>query len=206
MADRLDVSPTRGNLLQVQAQLEQLQSGHKLLDRKQEVLVQKLLEQLADAEAVEAEMRDRFRVAHKAIRRARMRMGSARLRWLSLTPTARIEAKMHQTSIMGARVPVVRVDIRPRQLPYGLGDTSPALDEARERWLEVLQLLGELTEKVTTVWRLAIELRKTQRRVNALESIIIPQYQDTLTYIEQVLEEENREDIIRAKKVKAMAD
>ncbi len=204
MADRLDVSPTQGNLLRLQEELEQIRRGHDLLDRKQEVLIQKLMEMITEAEAVEEEAQDRFQAAHEAMRKARMRMGADRLRWISLASGVEISTKVRTRSIMGARVPVVQVDIKPQDLPYGLGDTTAALDEARERWLEVARLLGQLTEMTITVWRLAMELRKTHRRVNALESTMIPQYENAVSYIEQVLEEEDREDIVRAKKVKAL--
>lgn len=204
MADRLDVSPTQGNLLRLQEELEQIRRGHDLLDRKQEILIQKLMEMITEAEGVEEEAQDRFRAAHEAMRKARMRMGTDRLRWISLASGVEISTKVRTRSIMGARVPVVQVDIKSQDLPYGLGDTTAALDEARERWLEVARLLGRLTEMTITVWRLAMELRKTHRRVNALESTMIPQYENTVSYIEQVLEEEDREDIVRAKKVKAL--
>jgi V/A-type H+-transporting ATPase subunit D len=204
MPDQLDVSPTQGNLLQLQDKLERVRSGRDLLDRKREVLVQELMSTLDRAEAVEEKAREQFRAAHDAIRQARMRMGTDQVRWISLAPTAEVETEVRTRSIMGARVPVVRINAELRSLPYGPGGTSAALDEARERWLDLLHLLEEMIETLTTVWRLAMELRKTQRRVNALESRIIPQYQHTVDYIEQVLAEENREDIVRAKKVKQM--
>jgi V/A-type H+/Na+-transporting ATPase subunit D len=76
--------------------------------------------------------------------------------------------------------------------------------EARKRWLEVLDFLGRLAETTVTVWRLAMEVHKTQRRVNALEDIIIPRYGTTIRYIEGALEEEEREEIVYAKKVKEL--
>lgn len=204
MTDLLDVPPTRGNLLRLRDDLEQIRDGHDLLDRKREVLVQELFDMIADAEAVQEEARERFRAAHDAIRNARMHMGVERLRWISLAPAAEVEVQVRPHSIMGVTVPIVTVDVEPLPLPYGPGDTSVALDEARERWLEVAQLLGELAETVITVWRLATELRKTQRRVNALEEVIIPRYEATVAVIEQTLEEEEREGIVHAKKVKAL--
>jgi V/A-type H+-transporting ATPase subunit D len=205
MADEtLDVAPTRGNLLRLQDNLERIRNGHDLLDRKREVLLQELTNRIAEAEALEQKAREQFQAAYDAMRRARMRMGTDRVRWISLRPTADVQTDVQTRSIMGARVPVVQVDIAPHARPYGPGGTSATLDEARERWLELVRSLGELVESTTTVWRLARELRKTQRRVNALENIIIPRYENTVSSIEQALEEEAREEIVHAKKVKEL--
>jgi V/A-type H+-transporting ATPase subunit D len=204
MSDQLDVAPTQGNLLRIQEELEQVQNGHDLLDRKREVLIQRLTEAIAEAERVQQEARDHFQRAHDALRQARMRLGTRHVQEISLNPTAEVAVHLETQSIMGARVPIVHIQISQPTVPYGTGDTSATLDQARQLWLEVVQCLGELAEKVATVWRLALELRKTQRRVNALETIIIPQYQNTVNFIEQSLAEATREDIIRTKKVKAM--
>ncbi len=205
MADKLDTAPTQGNLLELQEQLAQIRSGHALLERKREVLIKVLTDTLKEAEQAEAEARDLFQAAHKAIQSACMRLGSDRLRWISRPATIGVTLDLQTKSIMGVKVPLVQVELQPGGLlPYGPDHTSVSLDHARQQWLEVVQLLGRLAETVTTVWRVTQELRKTQRLVNALESLIIPRYENTVDYIEQVLEEENREGIIRAKKVKAM--
>lgn len=206
MVERLDVSPTQGNLLLLRDKLKQLRSGHDLLDRKREALIQALLEALDKAEAVEQAAQKRFRAAYEALQRARLRMGVDLLRPVSRVPTVAIDVQIDRHSIMGVKVPAVQTRIRSLPLPYGLGDTSAALDQARSRWLEVVRLLGELTEAIGTVWRLASEVRKTQRQVNALESTIIPQYEHTVSYIEQRLAETEREDIVHAKKVKGLRE
>lgn len=204
MAEKLDVSPTRGNLLRLQDDLERIREGHDLLDRKREVLTRELLDMMADALSLEREAQKRLEAAHQAIQEARMRMGVNRIRWLSLAPSARTTVQVGSRTIMGVTASLVDVEIERLPLPYGSGDTSVALDEARERWLDVARLLGELVETTVTVWRLATELRKTQRRVNALEENIIPRYQATVDHIADTLEEEEREEIVHAKKVKEM--
>lgn len=203
MADQLDVAPTQGNLLRIQDELKQIQQGHDVLERKREVLIQRLMEALTEAEHARHAAHARLRAAHEMLLRARMQLGTRRLQEISFYPTANVTARVNTRSIMGARVPRVRVDVRPHSPPYGLDNTSAMLDRARLLWLKVVEQLGELSEKTATVWRLAMELRKTQRRVNALETIIIPQYKNTVSFIEQTLAEASREDIVRAKKIKA---
>ena len=89
-------------------------------------------------------------------------------------------------------------------LAYGLGDTSVTLDEAGFCWLEVAEILGHWVETVATVWRLAQELQRTRRRVNALEHVLIPQYEAAMAHIQAVLEEQEREAFVRAKRVKSL--
>jgi vacuolar-type H+-ATPase subunit D/Vma8 len=88
-------------------------------------------------------------------------------------------------------------------MPYSLGDTTAALDEASAAFREVLGHIPDLAELVTSVWRLAGELRKTQRRVNALQHIFIPEYEETVSFIESALEEREREETFRLKRLKA---
>ncbi|HBY96904.1 MAG: V-type ATP synthase subunit D [Ardenticatenaceae bacterium] len=199
----LKVPPTRSNLLRLREELDQAREGYDLLQRKREVLARELLEMIDDAEAVEREARLCFQTAYEVLQEARMSMGVERLHWIGLARGGEVNAQVAPRSVMGVAVPIVQVEVTALPLPYGLGDTSASLDEARERWREVAELLGHLAEAVTTAWRLAVELRKTQRRVNALEHNFIPQYEATLHAIAQVLEEQEREAFVHAKRVKA---
>jgi vacuolar-type H+-ATPase subunit D/Vma8 len=85
---------------------------------------------------------------------------------------------------------------------YSPGDTNAALDEASAAFREVLLRLPQLAMLETTVWRLAGELRKTQRRVNALQHIFIPNYEETVAFIVSSLEEREREETFRLKWLK----
>jgi V/A-type H+-transporting ATPase subunit D len=104
---------------------------------------------------------------------------------------------------MGVVLPLVEAHGKPPETPYGLGDTTVSLDEAAARFRRVLSEVPTLTETMTTVWRLARELQKTQRRVNALQYIFIPQYEETVAFIESTLEEREREETFRLKRLKS---
>jgi V/A-type H+-transporting ATPase subunit D len=204
MPDVLDVSPTRGNLLRLQDKLTQLREGRDLLDRKREVLMRALLDRFADAESAEQEARERFEDAYAAIHEARMDIGVDRLRWISLAPSAEVRVSVRNRSIMGVIAALVDVDVETLPIPYGPGDTDVSMDRAHQQWLHVAHLLGRLAETTVTVWRLAIELRRTQRRVNALEEVMIPRYKATIDYIANALEEKEQEEVVHAKKVKRL--
>lgn len=206
MVESRKVPPTRSNLLRLRQSLTEARQGRDLLERKREVLVHELLTLIEDAEATETTARQHFAAAYNALSDARMRMGADRLRWASLARAAEIQTQISLRGIMGVEVPLVQMTTTPLPLPYSLGDTSVTLDEARERWLEVAALLGHLAEATATVWRLATELRKTQHRVNALDHVLIPQYETSVQAIEAALEEHEREAFGQAKRVKALQE
>jgi len=204
MSELLDVPPTQGQLLHLQDSLERIKEGHRLLDQKREVLLKKLMDHVQQAELMEDKARQLLSSGREALNHALVHMGEDRIQWISLAPGVKIQTNILLESIMGVEIPLVDIDIQEESFPYAPGNTSPAIDYARCKWMDILRLLAELAESTTTVWRLAEALRKTQRRVHALEDIVIPRYQATIGWIEDVLAEEERESILRAKRVKAM--
>lgn len=201
---RLKVSPTRSNLARVKRSLALAQEGHDLLDHKREVLMRNLMRMAHDAEEIQQEVEAKLAAAYEALRVANLTMGREMVEWASLATQGKTDIHILLRSIMGVVVPTIEVVHKPPELAFGLGDTASALDEALVRFREVLDLLPVLAETVASVWRLATELKKTQRRVNALEYLFIPQYQETVAFIEDVLEEKDREDHFRLKRVKAL--
>ena len=103
---------------------------------------------------------------------------------------------------MGVAIPEIEARGEPPKLPYSPGDTSAALDGASDAYREVLLRIPQLSMLTAAVWRLASELRKTQRRVNALQHIFIPQYQHQIEFIVSALEEREREETFRLKWLK----
>lgn len=204
MADLLRAPPTRSALLRTRRRLEQLRQGYVLLEHKREVLARELLVMIQDAEATAAEAERRFAIAYGALVETRMRMGVDRLRWATLAHAAAVETEVDLRTVMGVAIPLIDMQVTVQPWSYGLGNTSAALDEARQRWLEVAELLGRLAETDLAVWRIAGELQKTQRRVNALKYAIIPRYEATLQHIVEVLDEREREAFVQAKRVKGL--
>ncbi|MBC7236631.1 MAG: V-type ATP synthase subunit D [Chloroflexi bacterium] len=202
MLDLGEIAPTRSKLMELRARLQLAREGHDLLDKKRHVLIGQILRTIADTEQVQKEMEERFRRAYETVEEARAAMGTERVSRIALSSPRSVEMRITPHSIMGVLVPTVHYKVPERRPLYGFGDTSPILDQVRQEWLGVLDLLGEFAEKVTTVWRLALELRKTQRRVNALENVFIPAYEAKVKYIEETLEEKEREDLFRMKRTK----
>ena len=203
---RLRASPTRSNLLRFRKDLDMAREGYSLLDRKREVLTMNLMRMAHDAEAVQGQVNELLRAAYAALRVANLTMGREMVEWVAMATEHQIDIRVLLRSVMGVVVPTVELESQPPELAFGLGDTTAALDEAQLKFRRVLELLPTLAETVSSVWRLAIELQRTQRRVNALEYLFIPQYADTVKFIEESLDEKDREDHFRLKRVKDLLD
>ncbi len=203
---RLHIAPTRSNLLQIQESLKLAREGHEILSRKREVLTTELIHVAHDATALQSQVWKLLEEAYRALEISRLAMGREHLEWAALSVRETIAVKVKLHGVMGVALPSIESQDLPPQMPYSLGDTTVTLDEAAERFRHVLEAIPALAETMTAVWRLALELQKTQRRVNALQYIFIPQYEETLAFIESALEEREREETFRLKRLKSKAE
>jgi len=202
---RLRVAPTRSNLIRVREALEFAREGYEILDKKREVLTTELIRVAHDASNMQEQIWEHLADAYHALEVARLSMGREHLEWAALSVNETVEVEILPRSIMGVVIPTVEAHGKPPEMPYGLGDTTVSLDEAVARFRRVIEEVPAFSETMTAVWRLARELQKTQRRVNALEHIFIPRYEETITFIESTLEEREREEIFRLKRLKSQA-
>lgn len=199
---RLKIAPTRSNLLKTKENLQLAKDGYDLLDQKREVLLIELMQIVHDLRDLEEEMIEKSAKAFEALESAIIYSGNETIRWSALSVTKERNINLLYRSVMG--VPVVTMQgeeeiIRPQASMDG---TNSALDEACRKFEKLISVIYRWSEIEISVWRLASEIKKTQRRVNALENIFIPEFQSTVKAIEEVLEESDREEFIRKKKVK----
>jgi V/A-type H+-transporting ATPase subunit D len=199
---RMNVPPTRSNLLRIRQELDLAREGYDILDKKREVLTSELMRVAHDAERLQRQVWDLLSSAYSALQGAKLTMGQERVEWAALAVNKTVEVEIQSRGVMGVPIPTVRAHGEPPEMPYSLGDTMATLDEASTAFRQVLNEIPELSELMTSVWRLARELRKTQRRVNALQYIFIPDYEDTVEFIESALEEREREETFRLKRLK----
>ena len=198
----ISVAPTRTNLIRVRKDLKFAREGYEILDRKREVLTTELVRVAHEAETVQKEVYALLSKAYAALRRARLTLGSNRVEWAALAASKTVEVNLKFRGTMGVAIPVIEAVGSPHELLYSPADTNAALDEASAAFREVLLRVPQLSMLETAVWRLARELRKTQRRVNALQHIFIPNYEATVAFIVSALEEREREEIFRLKWLK----
>jgi V/A-type H+-transporting ATPase subunit D len=154
------------------------------------------------AEELQTEVWRLLAEAYAAMEKAQLNMGRERVEWAALAANKTVEVQLKFRGIMGVSIPVIESKGAPAEMLYSLGDTNASLDEASSGFAKVTKLIPELSMVMTTVWRLATELRKTQRRVNALQYIFIPEYEETVNFIVSSLEEREREDTFMLKMLK----
>ena len=198
----INVAPTRSNLIRVKKDLQFAREGYEILDRKREVLTTELVRVAHEAEVLQQEVWKLLASAYRAMERARLTMGRDQVEWAALAANKTVDIHLKFRGIMGVAIPVIEASGEPQEMLYSLGDTNAALDEASADVREVLHRVPALSRLVRTGWRLAGELRKTQRRVNALQHIFIPNYEATVAFIVSSLEEREREEIFRLKWLK----
>ena len=199
----ISVAPTRTNLIRVKKDLQFAREGYEILDRKREVLTAELVRVAHEAEVAQQEVWDLLKKAYAALRRARLTLGSDRVEWAALAASETVHVQVRYRGTMGVALPVVESTGSPHEMLYGPGDTNAALDEASAAFRDVVLRIPDLSMLETSVWRLAGELRKTQRRVNALQHIFIPNYEATVAFIMSSLEEREREETFRLKWLKS---
>ncbi len=197
---RINVPPTRNALLQLQAQLAFLRSGHDLLERKRELLTRMVRGQLAQYRTLRGEAARQVKAAYRWLAVTHMRMGARMLQQAALGMSPALEVKILPRSNLGVEYPSVRVSPLPLQ-PVSLMWSDSSFDRARRHLTEMAALLARLGEAEIALRRMLHEQRKTQKRVNALKYNIIPRYEESIRFIEEALAEEERNTLFQVRRL-----
>lgn len=199
---RLEIAPTKTNLLDIKQQHSFATEGHNLLNQKRDILLAELMGMMGTAAEIEERVDKLLSAAYDQLDTALISMGKKNLRDLSRTMPIETMVEIASRKIMGISVPNVKVYIDEKKPYYGLLNTTRELDQAVASFREILDLLGRLAQTRITVVRLAKEVQKTTRRVNALEKIYLPDYNESIKYIQDVLDEADRESFFVMKLMK----
>ncbi|AAL80308.1 V-type ATP synthase subunit D [Pyrococcus furiosus DSM 3638] len=209
MPEILKVKPTRMELLKLKRRVKLAERGHKLLKEKQDALIMEFFTIYDEALSMRRELIKKIGEAFEALRLAQVEVGSVRLKEIAIGVNPNKEIEVRSRNIMGVRVPLIEVPElkrKPSERGYAFISTSSAVDVAAEKFEEVLELAIRLAEVEESLKRLGKEIEKTKRRVNALEYIIIPRMKNTIKFIEQHLDEMERENFFRLKRIKALLE
>ena len=199
---KLNLAPTKSNLLAMTEQLATARNGYELLDQKRELLVQELMHMVEKVKLLERDIEKSVKQAYPAFKRMLMADGSDQIRRIAHDVHYNFEMKKKEIVVAGLRFQTLDVKLPEKQLFYSGVGTYANTDEVIDRFFDLLTLLTQMASIRTVVWRLADEVKKTQRRVNALDKLVIPQTEETKKYIENVLEEKERENIFVLKSLK----
>jgi len=199
---KLNVAPTKSNFLSLRRQLAFAEEGYDLLEQKRQILIFELMSRLGRARDIEPRVAEALQAAFAALQEATLDIGSEALERAALGVRADHQVTLAHQHLMGMKIPRVTVQAGLPGAQFGVGGTSASTDLAQRRFGELLPLLAEYAELENAVLRLARELRKTQRRCNALSKIFIPDYRETIAYITATLEERERESFIILKMIR----
>jgi V/A-type H+-transporting ATPase subunit D len=192
--------------MQIEDRIELSERGHDTLEKKRDGLIMEFMDILDQAQDVREDLEADYEQAQRAIDMARTMEGDVAVRGAASALKEHPELTTQSKNIMGVVVPQiestkVKKDLEERG--YGVLGTSARIDEAAEAYEELLESIILAAEIETAMKKMLDEIEKTKRRVNALEFKLLPDLNENKEYIEQKLEEQEREEIFRMKKIKA---
>lgn len=199
---RLNIPSTKSNLLGVQHQLAFATEGYDLLEQKRRILLVELLARAKQTREAELQSAKALRPAFESLHNALINRGADAVDRSSFGIDLHPEVSLGAERVLGITLPRVTVSLPHPSPQFGPLGVSPHTHQALQRFLAALPLLARQAQLQTAVFRLAHELRKAQRRCNALSRIFIPSYHGTATYITTALEERERESLSLLKRIR----
>ena len=196
--------PTKGNLMLAKNSLALARQGYDLMDKKRNVLLKELMALIDEAKEIQEQIDSTFTKAYACLQRANIEHGISKVQQLAFTVPIEESIRIQTRSIMGTEIPHVKYDEKENNLTYSFSTTCESIDIAREAFREVKDLTIKLSMVENSAYRLASNIKKTQKRANALKNITIPMYTNLVHNINNALEEKEREEFTRLKVIKNM--
>lgn len=204
----LNVNPTRMELTNLKRKLVTARRGHKLLKDKRDELMRRFLDMVRENKELRIEVEQGIERANTAMSVARCVMSDKSLDVALMIPRQEMSLEVSEKNVMSVMIPVFDVKFKTADendiYSYGFAETSGDLDDAVKALSDIMPKLIRLAELEKSCRLLADEIEKTRRRVNALEHVMIPQYEETIKFIAMKLDENERSTTTRLMKVKDM--
>ncbi|MCK5250290.1 MAG: V-type ATP synthase subunit D [Spirochaetaceae bacterium] len=193
---------TKTNLMNLSRELEFARLGYELLDQKRNILVLELLAMVDQAADYEKQVQKALVTAFSSFEQSVLNGGKLQL--MNVTGAVDIDSSitLRQRKVMGVRLPVVETEFHENPPYFSPAGTSFWVDDSIEGFKNALKLMGRLAELKVSIFRLAREVKRTIRKVNALERIAIPELDIAVKQIRDRLEENEREMFTLMKLVK----
>lgn len=196
--------PTKGNLILAKNALALSRQGFELMDKKRNILIRELMGLIAEAEDIQEQIDETYADAYRALQKANLQMGIHWVEEISMAVPVEDGIRIKRRSVMGTEIPKVKYERKELKPSYSFYHTSMSLDEACQKFQKVKELTVRLAEIENSAYRLAYNIKKTQKRANALQNITIPKYERLAGEIQEYLEEKEREEFTRQKVIKKM--
>lgn len=179
----------------------------KILDDKRKVLLKNIEEMIDEASKARGGIWDPLQDVYKSVNEAYLALGSSTVDSVAESTPPVMEVDVDVKRIVDVKIPSLKVTEKDtKSMPYGFADTNSSIDRASKQIKDLLPKICKAAEYENSIFSLAKALEKTQKLLNALENVIIPQYQERIKFILATLEEREREDFARLKKVKAIME
>ena len=198
--------PTKGNLIAAKNSLNLANMGYGLMDKKRNILIRELMGLIDEAKGIQSEIDSTFRAAYAALQKANIELGINYVQEISSSIPIENGIRIKARSIMGTEIPHVKYVPDAGQPTYAFSTTKESIDIAREAFRKVKDLTIKLSMVENAAYRLASNIKKTQKRANALQNITIPMYSNLVYSITNALEEKEREEFTRLKVIKRMKE
>jgi V/A-type H+-transporting ATPase subunit D len=203
-----NVTATKIELLKIKRSLQVSTMVHKILDDKREVLLKKIDEMIEEANKTRGDIWSPLSDIYSAVYDSYMSLGTSTLESISDSTPGIMEVNVDVRRIVDVKIPTLKIKTKEagQELSYGFSETNVYVDKASKLIKNMLPQICKAAEYENAIFSLAKELEKTQKLINALEFVIIPQYQNAISFIKGTLEEREREEFVRLKKVKVVLD
>lgn len=194
--------PTKGNLILAKNSLNLARQGQELMEKKRNILIRELMELIEEAKGIQSEIDQTFTRAYQALQRATVEMGIHTVEELAHAVPVENSIRIKTRSIMGTEIPLVEQDAQYGRPIYTFLSTRESMDRAKRNFERAKELTIRLSMVESAAYRLAVNIRKTQKRANAMKNITIPLYSARVRTISNALEEKEREEFTRLKVIK----
>lgn len=202
---KIELPPTKSSLRKLKENLSFAYEGYDLLNQKREILAIEIVRYISEIRRVESEFSSVLDELYAAYRIAAVDMGSETITLKSSSEKRGYSFHMKFTKLMGLNLSKIRLVFKKPRLSASLTGTTATYDTVKERSTKVLEMLAEYAAIAKSIIILSKELKKVQRRVNALEKIFIPQHEEARKYISDRIEEMERDEIFVKKLIRQRA-
>lgn len=200
------VAPSKMNLIKFKRTLVFLRRAHDLLEEKRDILLLEVTRRVGEATKARSELNQLLKEAYASLDAAAVVVGTKELEAAVRVPRITFDLVSSKRKVMGVTTISFELTNVQKIIGYDISKPSILVDETSEKFYEALPIMIKVAELESTLIRLVEEVKKTQQRINALEQFLIPQYLATVTLIASVLEERDREEFVRVKKVKSLLE
>ncbi len=175
----------------------------QILDDKRKVLLKNIEEMIQEASKARGGIWDPLQDIYKSVNEAYLALGTNTVDSVAESTPPVMEVELHVRRVVDVKIPALTVTEKDtKSMPYGFADTNSSIDRASKQIKELMPKICKAAEYENSIFSLAKALEKTQKLLNALENVIIPQYKENIRFILSTLEEREREEFAKLKKVK----